>query len=212
MIPGLLLVAALAMPPQSFEVAPPERTVSSPSTVQPTQPVITASFSSQGAEALKAMVGKKVRGVGLTSVTVCSASPAKFASGLIWQSAVSHGISPIDPDIATAMINRKVAWSLYTVIPHLFTDGAGGLAALGAGRVISMSSPWLVGLVALSATTNIVMGQIASHKPDPSVLFKNLLDPTGTMVFDGASCKRAMLVTRYKGKKTEQADGVYTIQ
>lgn len=178
---------------------------------QESAPAVTVSFSSQGAEALKAMTGKKIRGVGLTAVTVCSTDIAHVPVGTVFQNAISHGISPIDPDIAIAMVNRKVGFSIYHILPHIVSDGAAGVAVLMAGRVISATNPWLVGLISLAEVGKIAQQQFESHAPDPAPLFKSLLDPNASMDFSGKACHRGMMVTRYKGKQSDKADGTYSL-
>lgn len=175
-------------------------------------PEVTAAYSSQGVEALRTMTGKRIRGVGLSAVTVCAAAQTKIPVGWIYQTAVEHGISPLDPDIAVAMINRKVGFSLYNVLPDIVANGSVGIALLGAARVISMSTPWLVGLTAASGTLNLALNQLRGHAPDPAPLTKALLDPAATMTFADRGCAKGMLVVRYKGKQSDHADGVYPIR
>jgi hypothetical protein len=177
-----------------------------------TPAIVTISFSGQGAEALRAMTGKRVRGVGLESVVTCSTGTVKLPAGRIYQLAIQHGISPIDPDVAESLIKRKVGFSIFNILPSVLSDGTGGIAVLGAAKVIAMSSPWLVGLTAASATINLVEKQIQSHAPDPAPLFKLLLDPANAISFAEAGCSRAMMVVRYKGRKSDNSDGTWTIQ
>ena len=200
MTPAILLAAlSVALP-----VTPPGTSGASAQ--------ITVSFSSQGASVLKALTGKRISGVSLNAVVVCSASPATIPIGRIYQLAAQHGISYLKPEEARALILRTVSFNWTNLLLDALTDGPQGAAFLGASKLVSMSNPVIAALIGSSAIIGLATKRIKTFAPDPSPLLKDLLDPKATMTFTTAGCNSGIIATRYKGRKSDNSDGIWTLQ
>lgn len=175
-------------------------------------PGITVSFSGQGAETLKALTGKRIRGVALNAVIVCSPVPVTIPIGRIYQLAAQHGISYLKPEEATAMIIRTVSFNWTNILLDALTDGPQGAAFLGASKLVSMSNPVIAALIGSSAIIGLATKRIKTFAPDPSPVLKDLLDPKATMTFAAAGCSSGIIATRYKGRKSDNSDGTWVIQ
>lgn len=173
----------------------------------------TVSFAPQGAEALRALAGKKLKGFGLTHVIVCSSSGLPIQAGLVYQTAVRAGSAPISPSNARSVINRAVGFNWWVLLNATITGASIGIPALRESGAITISSPKMLALLGTHVAIDAVTGQIRSHVPDPSALFAALLDPNATITFPGfvAGCQESAMAVRWTGEKNA-VRGVYVIQ
>lgn len=156
-------------------------------------PAAMVSFSPQGSEIVKAMTGKRIKGVGIHELVICSSGTVQ--GGAVYQLAVSNGILPISPAQAGTLFRQTAARS----VPALLLAGAGyaslGVPVLGQAGVISMTSRFIVGILSGHALFDSFRGQVQAQLPDPTPLLGSLLDPESVLTLSG--CKESKMVTRF---------------
>ena len=156
-------------------------------------PATTVSFSPQGAEILKTMTGKRIKGVGIHELVICSSGTVQ--AGAVYQLAVSNGILPISPAQAGTLFRQTAARS----VPAIMLAGAGyaslGIPVLGQAGVISMTSRLIVGILSGHALFDSFRGQVQAQLPDPTPLLTALLDPEAVLTLTG--CKESKMITRF---------------
>lgn len=176
----------------------------------PVSPGATASFSPQGAAELKILVGKVIPGVGIYDIVVCSPLQIPVAVGSIYQTAVTHGISPLGPGQAKVLFEQTASRSRGSILLEIGADAAIALPVLGQSGLVSMSSKYVVGLLAGHVLFDSIQNQIRARIPDPSSVVNLLLDPAGIITFPGGACKEGMMVARYIGKA--QPRGTFSVR
>lgn len=169
----------------------------------------TVSFAPQGAAVLKALTGKRIPGVGIADVVICS--PAPIPAGAVYQTLVRNGVSPIRPASAKALFNRTVALNWRNLLLEAAADASIGIPVLGQSGVIKMSAKWVVAILAGHAVIDSLSGQVRSHIPDPSPVLSSLLDPGEVLAFAGSvtGCRESSVIIRFT-KDTKP--GVFVIQ
>lgn len=169
--------------------------VPSPPSVGPT-----VSFSPQGLAALKAVTGRNIRGVGIYDLVVCSPTGAFVQGGSVYQTAVGAGISPLGPAEAKFLFTQTVSRSPGNLLLEIGADASIALPVLGQSGLISMSSKYVVSLLAGHVLFDNIQNQVRAHLPDPSSVTNLLLDPQSTIVFPNGACKEATMIARFSGK------------
>ncbi len=155
------------------------------------------SFSPQGAEALKTVAGRKIPGVGLTEVVLCSSTTEVVSNGRVYQAAVRNGLSPLSPALASATLGRIAATNFWSLALDGITDLGGLTAALGAAHVIQMTDQMVTGLAMARPAVDIAKIRVRARIPNPAPFEGMLLDPTKSSVFTGPGCLDLLMVTKY---------------
>jgi hypothetical protein len=171
----------------------------------------TVSFAPQGAAVLKALTGKRIAGVGIADVVVCSPSGLPIPSGVVYQTLVRNGISPIRPESAKALFNRTVALNWRNLVLEGAADASIGIPVLGQSGVIKMTTKWVVAILAGHAVIDSLSNQARAHMPDPSPVLSSLLDPGDVLTFAGAAtgCHESSVIIRFN---RDTKPGIFVIQ
>ncbi len=164
--------------------------------LNPTTSGPTVSFSPQGATVLTDQAGRKLRGIGIDALLICSPDNFPVRGGDVYQTASRLGISWISPSLAASPFRKSAALSA----PNLLLSGAtyATLAIPIAGQVglIAMTSKVVVGLLAGHALFDSFKSQIQTQVPDPTALLSSLLDPEAVLTFSGG-CRESRMIVGY---------------
>ncbi len=163
----------------------------SPSLIGPT-----VSFSPQGAAVLEALTGRRIPGIGIHDLIVCSPTGAPVISGSVYQLAVTHGVEPIAPAQARALFRRTASRSVWSVLFKGVGYAAIGVPILGQAKVVSMSSQLIFGMLSGHGVIDLARGDVQAQIPDPGPLLAGLLDPESVLSFAG-TCRESRMVTVY---------------
>jgi hypothetical protein len=152
---------------------------------------VRVSMSPQGAEALKALTGKRVPGVQIVAVTTCSDAAVAISGGALYQAAAGAGIATISARLAPAIIARSVDrnWKKITVD---VIGAASGIAAgwAPAGAATALIAGHLVG--------DQVSGFLRPRIPDPSVLLTGLIDASARFDVDAGGCREGFMLAAFR--------------
>lgn len=159
----------------------------------------TVSFAPQGAASLKALTGKRIKGVGLLSATVCSSVPLTVMGGMVYQKANSLGISTINPGDAAVLVRRTVQFHWSNFLLAGISDVSLLIPILGEAKLFAASSTSVISMLLGHGVADTAAGQLRTLTPDPSELLGNLLDPVGVLAINGA-CAQKMMVIVYSPK------------
>jgi hypothetical protein len=163
------------------------------------EPMPTVSFSPQGAKVLETLTGKRISGVGIHDLVICSPLDLPVRAGSVYQLAVAQGISPLSPALATALFRSTVNRNWRNIALDIGADASVGIPVLGQAGIISMSAKWVTALLSGHFVFDSMKARLTSHLPDPTPVLGSLLDPGSVLTFMG-SCREAMMITRY-GRK-----------
>ncbi len=162
-----------------------------PSSIGPT-----VSFSAQGSAVLQTLTGKRIAGVGIHEVLICSPDGAPVRGGAVYQLAISHGIEPISPPLARALFRTTVQRNWRNTVLRGGAYASLGIPVLGQAGVISMTSKWIISLLSGHVVFDSLQSDLRAQLPDPEPLLSTLLDPEGIVQFAG-NCRESKMVTRF---------------
>ncbi len=158
----------------------------------------TVSFSPQGASVLSDLAGKRISGIGIDALMICSPAGAPISGGSIYKTASQQGISWISPTLAGPMLRKTAARSAPSLLFSAATYASLGIPVLGQAKVISMSSKFVIGLLSGHALFDSFKSQIQYQVPDPSAFLATLLDPETSLTFAGGCRESRMVVGWHK--------------
>lgn len=153
---------------------------------------VCVTYSSQGAAALKAMTGKRIKGFQLVQATTCADHDARFGAGRIIQQANAMGIQTISGKAGAAVVQQTVDlnWrKLLMIGVQVGTSVALGVTTSG---VVASSK---------AITTGIALGHIAMDElpnilkpgtPNPDPFLSSVLDEGGQINLAAGSCVSTM--------------------
>jgi hypothetical protein len=156
----------------------------------------TVSFSPQGAKVLETLTGKRISGVGIHDLVICSPGGASIRGGAIYQLAVAQGIQPISPALARALFRQTVQRNWRNTVLRGAGYASLGIPVLGQAGVISMTSRWIVSLLSGHVVFDALQSDLRANLPDPEPVLGSLLDPEGIVTFAG-NCRESKMVTRF---------------
>jgi hypothetical protein len=164
------------------------------------------SIMPQGEGAVKAIVGKKIKGYQILSVIACPADgkPLSIKGGAVYQQAMLEGYSPIAPAFAQAIISDGVAHNKKYYAIEGLKIGSMILLPLGTGKVVAMSASILTGLAIAHQVGDEVSAQLQARYPNAAALTGALLAPETSMDLSG-SCKSAAILALYDRKAAKKA-------
>ena len=160
------------------------------------------SFAPQGAAALKALTGKRIKGIQIVSVIACPAtiSLPSIQGGEVYREAIARGYEPILPAVARAVVNDTVQknWRVYAL--ETFKVASIVAAGLGAGGVVKMSAGQLSALVIGHQVGDDIAERITERLPNATPLIASLLDP-GTRLDITQGCQTSAILAVFPTRK-----------
>ena len=135
------------------------------------------SFQQQGAETLRTLSGKRLKGVGVGRVAVCNVGPVArdVDAELIYIEAGRAGISTLSPIVAGPVLDRSIATSFAQFLVDLSTLGSGLVGVLGLSDKLKMPT-WLAEvLTAAPAVFLLFRGLFQKHVASDQPAKDNLL-------------------------------------
>lgn len=161
------------------------------------------SFSQQGPEFLRSMVGRVIPGEQVLEVTVCSniIEPMPLSGGEIYQAAAMSGIATISKRAAPSIFSRQVQRSIPQRLLDLGKLGALGAAFFGTGGFITMSKTVIGALVAAHGASDQLAPALEKRVPDPTPLLNGLIDATEAYVLpaSGHGCFEGFVLAKFAG-------------
>jgi hypothetical protein len=155
------------------------------------------------------MTGKRIKGVGIHELVICSPTGVPVQGGAVYQLAVKQGISPISPRLAGSLITRTVQRNWRNKALNYGGAATLALPVLGQAGVISMTSRFVVALLGGHLFFDDISGQLRANLPDPAPLLDSLLQPDSVLAFAG-TCHESTMVTRYTSKNP--VSGTFPLQ
>jgi hypothetical protein len=158
----------------------------------------TISFAPQGAAALKALTGKRIKGIQIVSVVACPAtiSIPTILGGEVYREAMAQGYTPIMPQFARAVVNDAVAKSP----GKRFIEGAALVTIIGAGIATGKINPtWSRVLLSGHQVLDQVVADVQAVLPNSGPLTAALLDPAAKLDIT-AGCQSAAILAVYPKK------------
>lgn len=173
---------------------------------------IRVTFSQQGAEVVRTVSGRLIKGVGVIALTGQNIGPLEHTvrAQELYSAAARSGISYISPSVALAMLERNAARSKAQLGLDGSSFGAGIIGVLGTGRVIPMGNGLALGLSLAPLAIPLIQRFFTSQLPATNVIRDHLLvsgewklDPAGLvgsgprngdMIPDGL-----LILSRYQG-------------
>lgn len=154
----------------------------------------TIMLSPQGEAALKALSGKRIKGVQIVSVIACG--DRVLHGGTIYSEAIKAGFAPMPPIVAQAVLNNAVShnWRFYAI--EAFKVVSITAAGLGAGRIVSMSPELLSAMVLGHQIGDELAARSAERFPNPVPLLSALLNPSADLDLS-KGCQSAFLLSLY---------------
>ena len=156
-----------------------------------------ASIAPQGAEALRALTGKRIKGVQVLSVTVCSDVPASISGGMLYQAVARAGIAPISSKLAPAIIERTVDRNWRKIAIELIRSATLIGATLTSSGVITATKTVTNLLIVAHTAGDEVSGILQSRLPDATPLLSNLLASEATISLGAGGCHEALMLAVY---------------
>ncbi len=159
---------------------------------------ISLTFSQQGASSLVSIAGKKVRGLGVAGVTLCSHDPSArtIHPEQVWEAAGSLGISYILPAIGGVTLDRSRAFSW----PQLLLDGADwasqGAGLAGVAKIIKMPNGIAAGL---TVGGPLIFGLLKSKLPKALPVDVSAQIVTRDLPLLPGGCASGFMLYRYAG-------------
>lgn len=137
-------------------------------------------FSPQGASALKALTGKRIKGVQIVSVIACPAviSIPSISGGELYSAAITQGYEPILPQFAAAVITDAAASNKWQIALEVFRVAS--IAAIVAGTR-SLNATQLLVINGAHQIGDELSSRIQTRLPNPAPLISALLDPEKTL-------------------------------
>lgn len=158
------------------------------------------SVSPQGAASLKAMTGKRIPGVQILGVTMCS----DVRGGDVYQALNHVGIATIMPRNAVAIVEQTVNRNWRKTALDAGKIGALLAAAFTTSGVIA-ASPKVASALIVGHQVGDQVGELVRQRlPDPRGLLDALIDPEGR-IEAGAGCKVGMVMVVFD-KNTKAQD------
>lgn len=146
--------------------------------------------------------------VGTDYIIVCAPAGTSLAAGAVYQLANQHKISPLSPATVKSLLYQRKATNKLGMTINIAKDAALEIPTLGAAHVISMSTPWIVALLASNPTITKIENQFQAQVPDPSSTIDLLLDPSTMLLFSGPCFEATIGVVARKNPLS----GTFTIQ
>lgn len=164
-------------------------------------PPIEASFAQAGLETSRAMLGTRVKGVGIESVTVCNGgnAPAIIAAGRVYQAGLSRGLPLISPLAVPAILARSGNRNAWKVALDIGGNLSGAAAITAASRAIPASVPITTGLMIGYQLYTQFRPAIMGHVPDPAAFTANLLKEA--LSLPAGQCVDRLALSRYSGDR-----------
>ena len=160
------------------------------------------SFSPQGAAALRALTGKRIKGIQIISVIACPAtiSIPSISGGEIYAESIRQGYQPILPAFARSVVADAVAhnWRVYAIEAFKVASIAG--VGLGAGKIVAMSTAALSALTIGHQIGDEISTRMQGRLPDPTPLMNALLDPSAKLDIS-QGCQVSAILAVYSKKK-----------
>ncbi len=153
------------------------------------------SYSPQGAEALKTVVGKLIKGDGLTQAVVCADGTGDLDNGRVYQTAVQNGLPTRTPLVAAATLARAAEDSPASLAVDGLGDLGTAIGLLGVTNVVTMPTQVKVGLTVAKPVVDLTKLRFSARKPQPDLA--RLLDPSAKTHFSVVGCVDALMVTAY---------------
>lgn len=153
---------------------------------------VCVTYSSQGATALRALTGKRIKGFQLVQATTCADHDAKFGAGRIIQQANAMGIQTLSAKTGAAVVQQTVDlnWRKLLILGvQVGTSVALGVTTSG---VVTSSK---------AITTGIALGHLALDElptvlkpgtPNPDPFFSAALDESGQVTISAGACVSAI--------------------
>lgn len=163
----------------------------------------TISFAPQGSAALKALTGRRIKGVQIVSIIACPAriSLPSISGGEVYAEAIAQGYQPILPAFARAVVNDAVSHNWRVFALEAFKVASIAAAGLGAGGVVKMSAAQLSALVIGHQIGDEIASRIQERIPNASPLLSALLDPAAKLdITQGCQVSAILAVYPRKGK------------
>jgi len=173
--------------------------VTPPTPLPPDPSATEVSFSPQGDEAMKAMVGHTIKNIGMDEITICAPIGTTVSGGAVFQLANSLGISTLSPNLTQRIFTRTAALSKQALIYNTAKWGLLAVPIAGQVGLISMSSKIVTSLLVGHGLVDQVQSYYSPLLPDPSPFLTDLLDPQGNFILSG-NCKVATMGVEYTGK------------
>jgi|SRR6185295_11365174 len=167
-------------------------------------PSVTVSFSGQGAEALRALTGKRIPGIQMVQGTVCSHGTGSVSVGAVIQEAHRQRFQTLLPSVGTAIVQRTVNLNWRNITMNVFRIATGTALMIFTGGTVTASAAVTSGVAyahGFSDTLPLLFTGVP--KPDPylnSVAdFNSKLELSGTPEMEDC---RSILFTAVYGKST----------
>lgn len=154
----------------------------------------TVSFSPQGAEVLKAMMGRAVPGIAALGVEVCSQSDQRISAGRIYQTAITVGYEPRSPLVIDALMSAELGRNWRRLLAESLNLGTHAGAGLTASGIIKASSAWTTGLIAGAQLLDTVADRLRARLPS-GTWRRDLLE--GDLDLKAGGCVEKLMFARY---------------
>ncbi len=136
--------------------------------------------------------------VGTDYLIVCAPSGTSVPAGAIYQVANQHRIAALSPITVKSLLYRRQSMNKLGWAISLAKDAAVEIPILGTAKVISMSTPWIVALLASNPTITRIENQLQTQIPDPTPTIDLLLDPGAMLLFSGPCFEATIGVVQRK--------------
>lgn len=161
-------------------------------------PGVCVSYSNQGAQSLKSLTGKVIKGVEIIQATICTDHIAVVPGGRVYQQANGMGIQTIAPKIGQRIVDNAISLNWRTITIDVGMVALGAMSALTVGGVVAASTGWQRGLT-LGHLTSDMLPKLFSHgAPDPSAFTDTVLDGDKDLQFAVPGCHLASLAGVYR--------------
>lgn len=157
------------------------------------------SFAPQGAEVLKALVGRSIPGVSAIDVQICSKNERLLSSGLVYQAAVASGLQPTSPLAMDALVSSELGrnrWRLASSALSILSHTGTVLLASG---VIAATTGVTTGFAIGSGVADTLVDRFRARIPT-FAWRKDMLD--GDMLIPAGGCQNRMMFARYNKELT----------
>ena len=157
------------------------------------------SFAPQGSEVLKALVGRTIPGVAAVDVQVCSGTQRRIPAGLVYQGAVSVGISPVSPLAMDALVTSELGRNRWRIAASALNIGTHTGTVLLASGVIAATSAWTTGFAVGAGLADTISDRLRARIPSFEWR-KNLLE--GDLDVPAGACANRLMFALYNKQLT----------